>query len=383
MKYKVTYLREVVSFISKGIAPKYVEKDSIDSVRVVNQRCNRNNRISLQNSRLNNLKMRNVPKIKYLHKGDILINSTGVGTAGRVAQIKENFDKPVTFDGHMILIRGNSQIDSLFLGYYLEKNQRVIEQFAEGSTGQTEINRERLLDELVIKFPTSVDEQRRLAEKFRLLDRKIDLNNQINDNLFELNKIIFNKVFASSKNYVPASDIAEIKIGKTPPRKEKQWFSVDKGINWLSIKDMKSEGIFSMQSKEKLLSSAINKFNIQTVNEDTVLLSFKLTIGRVKLAAQEMVTNEAIAQFKNSKLPYQYLYTYLKLFHFETLGSTSSIAKAINSKILKSMPILKPSTDDLNKYMNTAKPIFEKVKINQLENINLLNIKKYLLNKLK
>lgn len=206
---------------------------------------------------------------------------------------------------------------------------------------------------------------------------------RINDNLFELNKIIFNKVFASSKNYVPASDIAEIKIGKTPPRKEKQWFSVDKGINWLSIKDMKSEGIFSMQSKEKLLSSAINKFNIQTVNEDTVLLSFKLTIGRVKLAAQEMVTNEAIAQFKNSKLPYQYLYTYLKLFHFETLGSTSSIAKAINSKILKSMPILKPSTDDLNKYMNTAKPIFEKVKINQLENINLLNIKKYLLNKLK
>ena len=382
MKYKVTYLREVVSFISKGIAPKYVEKDSIDSVRVVNQRCNRNNRISLQNSRLNNLKMRNVPKIKYLHKGDILINSTGVGTAGRVAQIKENFDKPVTFDGHMILIRGNSQIDSLFLGYYLEKNQRVIEQFAEGSTGQTEINRERLLDELVIKFPTSVDEQRRLAEKFRLLDRKIDLNNQINDNLLELIKASFNKIVIDKSKEETISKIFRVYSGFAFNKND--W--ADDGKPIIKIKDINN--------------MTINLENLSKVNNLDKLKraeKYYITSGEIVIA----LTGATLGKF--GIVPYNFKgyvnqrvgLIFPKLSEVSVLGIL--LQKDIMNRIISlghgsAQPNISPTTinklivnidiKSCKKFDKTFAPIYQEIIYNLYEKQLLQNIKQELMLKL-
>lgn len=379
MKYKVTYLREVVSFISKGIAPKYVEKDSIDSVRVVNQRCNRNNRISLQNSRLNNLKMRNVPKIKYLHKGDILINSTGVGTAGRVAQIKENFDKPVTFDGHMILIRGNSQIDSLFLGYYLEKNQRVIEQFAEGSTGQTEINRERLLDELVIKFPISVDEQRRLAEKFRLLDRKIDLNNQINDNLLELANVIFTKQI--NKDTTKLSNIATIQNGYAFKSKE---YVAQKQLLILRTKNIGSNHLFNKFDVVYIDQDNFNEYQKFAFKKfDTVLVMVGASIGKTGFITSNVLPslqNQNMWRFrvKNSRMPGLLLYEYVNYINKRVKGSASGSARSFYRKELFNdfeVPIID------NNIFTVFKRIQLQINNIQVENNVLSKLRQELLNK--
>lgn len=211
------------------------------------------------------------------------------------------------------------------------------------------------------------------------------MNQQLNANLAEINKTVFSNFFANQNSITKASDIADIRIGKTPPRKQKKWFSLNGGYKWLSIKDMKRDGIFALRTEEFLTKEAIEKYNIQVVPKHTVMLSFKLTIGRVKISEENMVTNmvtnEAIAQFRNSKLPYEYLYTYLDNFSFETLGSTSSIAQAINSRIIKSMPILIPERDLLNKYLNFARPIFSKMLILQKENIKLNRLKQVLLDK--
>lgn len=204
---------------------------------------------------------------------------------------------------------------------------------------------------------------------------------RLNDNLEKLNRNFFRHIFGDQKPINKASDIANIKIGKTPPRKQNQWFSFKDGYKWLSIKDMKREGAFAFYAEEHLTEKAIQKFNIQVVPQYTVMVSFKLTIGRVKISIEDMVTNEAIAQFKDSTLPYEFLYTYLDNFPFETLGSTSSIAKAINSKILKSMPILVPKAELLSRYMIFAKPIFAKIFELQNENIKLNILKETLLNK--
>ena len=372
MKYKVTYLREVVSFISKGIAPKYVEKDSIDSVRVVNQRCNRNNRISLQNSRLNNLKMRNVPKIKYLHKGDILINSTGVGTAGRVAQIKENFDKPVTFDGHMILIRGNSQIDSLFLGYYLEKNQRVIEQFAEGSTGQTEINRERLLDELVIKFPTSVDEQRRLAERFRLLDRKIDLNNQINDNLLKLAREQYKKIIASSVLVeTKLKDFAIIIMGQSPNSKTYNEKGI--GIPLLNGAADFRDGIHPKKwttDPKRIVNKGAYIFGVRATVGLTTKVYDNYAIGRgTGSAVAKDVTND------------EFLYFVLEdMFKYFANTASGSVYINISKNDFEEYTFYKPQDKELGLFHKIINPIMKKIYTNKEENLILTQIKKSLLN---
>jgi restriction endonuclease S subunit len=175
-------LGEVTSFITKGIPPKYTEKESKNTIRVLNQKCNRNFEISYDESRLHDVRLKKVPENKYLQPGDVLINSTGTGTAGRVAQI---FDVPVptTIDGHMILIRPTKEIDFLYYGYAVKGNQKVIETLAEGSTGQTEVNRQRLQDEIVINFPKDKELQKEIGTLLFLIDEKIRNNNQINNNL--------------------------------------------------------------------------------------------------------------------------------------------------------------------------------------------------------
>lgn len=144
---------------------------------------------------------------------------------------------------------------------------------------------------------------------------------------------------------------------------------------------MKSNVPFINKSKERISLEAIKKFNINKVKPKTVILSFKLTIGRVKIADSTITTNEAIAEFNDAKLPYQFLYTYLKGFNFETLGNTSSIAKSLNSKIIKKMLIMLPSKINLDRYIFFASPIFNLIKKKQIENSVLNNLKRILLQK--
>lgn len=94
-----------------------------------------------------------------------------------------------------------------------------------------------------------------------------------------------------------------------------------------------------------------------------MLLSFKLTVGRVAIADEALVTNEAIAQLRSSDDRYrEYLYCYLKQFDFDKLGSTSSIATAVNSTMIREMPFVVPSESALVEFHNVVAPMFEKMK---------------------
>jgi len=175
-------LGEVTSFISKGIPPKYAEKENASTIWVLNQKCNRNFEISYTEARLNDCSLKSVPENKMLKAGDVLINSTGTGTAGRVAQL-DHVPAPTTIDGHMILLRPTDEIDSLYYGYAIKCHQKQIEGLAEGSTGQTEINRQRLQDEVVIQYPKDKNKQKEIGRFLANIDEKIKLNSKINDNL--------------------------------------------------------------------------------------------------------------------------------------------------------------------------------------------------------
>ena len=175
-------LGEVTSFISKGIPPKYAEKENASTIWVLNQKCNRNFEISYTEARLNDCRLKSVPENKMLKAGDVLINSTGTGTAGRVAQL-DHVPAPTTIDGHMILLRPTDEIDSLYYGYAIKCHQKQIEGLAEGSTGQTEINRQRLQDEVVIQYPKDKNKQKEIGRFLANIDEKIKLNSKINDNL--------------------------------------------------------------------------------------------------------------------------------------------------------------------------------------------------------
>ncbi len=192
-------LRELVGYISKGIAPSYAEEASETTIRVLNQKCNRNFRISYGDSRLHDTLKKKVPPERYVKPDDILINSTGAGTAGRIAQI-EDVPSATTIDGHMTLIRSNGKVTQKFLGYALKAHQWEVLQLDEGSTGQTELNRDRLLDEIMINYPVSFDEQNAIVGTLESIDRKLIVNEQLNDNLQQQAFSVFDNLIANAEN---------------------------------------------------------------------------------------------------------------------------------------------------------------------------------------
>ena len=130
-----------------------------------------------------------------LRAGDVLINSTGTGTAGRVAQMIE-VTVPTTIDGHMILIRPSEELDPIYYGYAVKSFQSQIEGLAEGSTGQTEINRRRLQDEVIIRYPSDKLVQRNIGSFLANIDEKIKTNTEINKNLEQQAEALYKKYFA-------------------------------------------------------------------------------------------------------------------------------------------------------------------------------------------
>ena len=181
-----------------------------------------------------------------------------------------------------------------------------------------------------------------------------------------------------------ADEYFDISIGKTPPRKEKEWFTENSAdCVWISISDMGSCGTFINDSSEYLTQEAVEKFNVKVVPGNTVILSFKLTVGRIAITVGETTTNEAIAHFITGKDNIvEYLYCYLKSFDFESLGSTSSIGIAVNSKTIKAMEFVIPKEGDLARFYDVVNPMFCNIKKNKLEIQRLIALRDSLLPKL-
>lgn len=248
----------------------------------------------------------------------------------------------------------------------------------------------------------SINEQKRISSLLSSLDNKIDLNRRINDNLEQQAQALFKSWFVdfepfkdgkfveSELGMIPegcrvgkAEDFYNINIGKTPPRKEQIWFSSNSSdYTWVSISDLGSCGRFVFTSSEFLTHEAIKRHNIILVPKDTILLSFKLTIGRVGIAGTELTTNEAIARFITSDENREYTYFLLKGYNYEKLGSTSSIATAVNSKIIKAMVVLMPDKEILKAFSSLTKPYFDQILRNEQESIRLTILRDTLLPKL-
>ncbi|MFR7415498.1 restriction endonuclease subunit S [Ruminococcus bromii] len=247
--------------------------------------------------------------------------------------------------------------------------------------------RTETLNRLEFDIPSLV-EQETILSCLNPIDEKIALNNAINNNLLEQVLTLYRNKFVDTANneraICRADEYFDISIGKTPPRKEPQWFSTNlQDVTWVSISDMGTCGLYISSSSEQLTKQAVERHNVKVVPDNTVLLSFKLTVGRIAITNGEMTTNEAIAHFKTDKKEInEYLYCYLKCFNYQTMGSTSSIATAVNSKIIKGMPFVVPTNDELEEFHGFAAPMFAKIKANQIETDNLTALRDTLLPKL-
>lgn len=134
-------LVEVASLIYRGISPKYIEDGGIC---VLNQKCIRNKSINFTLGRRHNHLLKNATS-RLIKFGDILVNSTGVGTLGRLAMVIRLDEPHTSVDSHVTIVRiDNKKGSQLFVGYSLTEKQSEIEHLGEGSTGQTELSRDNL-----------------------------------------------------------------------------------------------------------------------------------------------------------------------------------------------------------------------------------------------
>ncbi len=272
-------------------------------------------------------------------------------------------------------VSDENKSDVRFVKYFFDVFQARMKSISTGAA-QDNLSLEKLL---TFKIPTPpLPTQRRIASILSAYDHLIENNLKRIKLLEEVAELIYIGEFGFFKpsnevNQLPqgwtvqrADEIFRINIGKTPPRGQEEWFNdSDSGIKWVSIKDINNSSVFILGTTETVTENAVGKFNMNVTQIDTVLLSFKLTVGKVAITTEEMVTNEAIAHFNidnETRMNFEYIYFYLKTFPYDSLGNTSAIGTAINSKIVKAMPILLPDSPVIQNFGIRVKPYFLHIK---------------------
>ena len=382
-------LRELVGYMSKGIAPSYAEEASETTIRVLNQKCNRNFRISYGDSRLHDTLKKKVPPERYVKPDDILINSTGAGTAGRIAQI-EDVPSATTIDGHMILIRSNGKVTQKFLGYALKAHQWEVLQLDEGSTGQTELNRDRLLDEIMINYPVSFDEQNAIVGTLESIDRKLVVNEQLNDNLQQQAAALFESWFVnydpwdgvqpSEWENAPLGSFVEIKRGGSP--RPIQDFLSDSGLRWLKISDVTSlSSPFVLEIKEHIKEEGLRKTVFLHAGE--LVLSNSATPGIPKILDVDTCIHDGWLYFPKSELSKYYLYLFFKHIRKELVAlGNGSVFTNLKTDILKAFPATKADESTLKEFDALVTPLFDAMLNADRENFKLAAMRDALLPKL-
>jgi type I restriction enzyme S subunit len=324
----------------------------------------------------------------FLSESDIVIGMDGSKVGQNRAIIKRE-ELPLILAQRVARIRAKKGFNQKFIWYHIFSN--YFKEYIQAIHTGTSIPHISLsqISEFEILVP-GLKEQQAIASVLSSLDDKIDLLHRQNRTLEQLAETLFRQWFVEeaeeSWEAGTLGNLFIIKIGRTPPRKEQHWFSTNPNdVKWISIKDLGNSGIYIDTVSEYLTKEAIERFSIPVIPSNTVLLSFKLTVGRVAITTEEMVSNEAIAHFKikdNSKFYAEFLYLFLKSLNFSLLGSTSSIAEAINSQMIKEIEIPIPNENKLKMFKKEIEPVFQKIKSNTQQIRTLTALRDTLLPKL-
>ncbi len=343
-----TTLGEVINLIGGGTPKTSVSEywnGDIPWLSVVDFN-NENRWVSCAEKSITELGLKN-SSTKLLNIGDIIISARG--TVGVMAQLKNE----MAFNQSCYGIREVENVSDInFLFYLIKYSLKLIRRNVYGAVFDTITT--KTFDIININIPP-LPEQKAIASILTSFDDKIELLQAQNETLENIAQTIFKEWFGK---YQVGDELPEgwrvgilgkefdITIGRTPPRKETEWFSdTPTGKKWISIRDMVNSDIYISNTSEYLTDEAITKFNIPIIPKNTTIMSFKMTVGKLSISTEEMLSNEAIAHLKlknNTLLSSEFIFLYLQGLDFNLLGSTSSIVTAINSTMIKNIEFVIP-----------------------------------------
>ncbi|MDF3027037.1 MAG: restriction endonuclease subunit [Fluviicola sp.] len=188
--WEVKNLSEISTELRRGVSPKYIEEKG---VRVINQKCIRNHLIDFSLTRRHDSISKSVEG-RLLRVGDVLVNSTGVGTLGRLAPIL-SLDEDTVVDSHVTVVRCDLEKLRLYtFGRLMISIEKIVESLGEGSTGQTELSRIALGEIKVIVAPLTI--QDKIEDQLQRFANKVDANILENQALTTLRDTLLPKLIS-------------------------------------------------------------------------------------------------------------------------------------------------------------------------------------------
>ena len=158
--------------------------------------------------------------------------------------------------------------------------------------------------------------------------------------------------------WVKLSDVSEFNVGKTPPTKDLTYWGDE--IDWVSISDMNHRKTIKSTNRKLSNKSLKNIFNNKLVPPGTLLMSFKLTIGRLSITNKPCVHNEAIISiYPKQYLSRNYLMNALDSLDLEENVKSAIKGKTLNSKSLANILIPISPLEEQEKIVKKIDELFE------------------------
>lgn len=324
-----------------------------------------------------------------LKEGDILI--TKDGSIGKLAFVENIGNKKATLNNGIFRIRIEKEKyypKYLYYTFLSKRFKTFLQQLTAGSTIVHLYQKD--FEKYKISY-SCYKEQEKIANFLSGVDKKISLTEEKLELFGEYKKGVMQKIFSQELrfkdnegndypewNLVYTKDISKITMGFTPSTKDETMWNGK--YKWLSIADLKENGKYIFKTSKTITERGIK--NKKILSKGTLVMSFKLTLGRVGILSDNMFTNEAICHFhwlEEDKINTEYIYYYLSNIDITNFGKQAVKGITLNTESLNSIEIQLPILEEQQKIANFLSSIDEKIEKIENELENLKEFKKGLL----
>lgn len=337
------------------------------------------------------------------HRGDIIV--THRGTLGQIVYVPINskYDRYVISQSQFRFRCKADLVDVQYLVYYFHTREGQYKILANASqVGVPALARAtstfRLID---IKLPPLAT-QRRIASILSSLDRKIELNNKINADLEEMAQAIFKNWFVdfepfkdgkfvdSELGMIPEGwkvgrldEIADVVGGSTPSKAKPEYYT-QKGIAWLTPKDLSNHpAVYTSRGEIDITEEGYNSTSTKLMPKGTILFTSRAPIGYISIAQNDICTNQGFKSLVPKKAGTCFLYCFLKYVTPEIENkSTGSTFKEASGSLMKSLQVLMPEQKVFEDFETIVSPLFARIESLEKESSRLSLLRDTLLPRL-
>ena len=326
---------------------------------------------------------------KFRNGDTIMARITPCLVNGKTAKVAGLDEGEVGFGStEYIVFRAKDGIDEDFI-YYLVCSPLVREPAIKSMVGSS--GRQRVQTDVVQNLEIMVpdyEEQKQISGILKSLDDKIVANTEINKNLERQAEALFHSLFVENVNPIwkdgVLSDLGTVVAGGTPSKTKPEYYS-EKGIAWITPKDLSlNKSKFISHGKIDISELGFSKSSAIKMPTGTVLFSSRAPIGYIAIAANEVTTNQGFKSIvPNENVGTAFMY-YLLKFLLPTIEgiASGSTFKEISGAGMKSVPVVIPDNETIDKFNAFCTPIFQQQEVLEAENSRLVDIRDALLLKL-